>query len=83
MMGSAQGDTKPIPAALYMYVPDCDDLYRRALAAGGISVGEPKDQFYGDRHGGVKDPCGNTWWVATHIEDVSDEELARRMAAVR
>jgi PhnB protein len=83
MMGSAQGDTRPIPTALYMYVPDCDALYRRALAAGGTSVGEPKDQFYGDRHGGVKDPCGNTWWVATHIEDVSEEELARRMAAAR
>jgi PhnB protein len=83
MTGSAQGDTKPIPTALYMYVPDCDALYRRALAAGGTSIGEPKDQFYGDRHGGVKDPCGNTWWLATHIEDVSEQELARRMAAAR
>ena len=46
-------------------------------------MSEPKDQFYGDRHGGVKDPCGNTWWVATHIEDVGEEELARRMAAAR
>jgi PhnB protein len=80
MLGSAQGDAKPMTTALYMYVPDCDALYRRALAAGGISIGEPKDQFYGDRHGGVKDPCGNTWWVATHIEDVSEQELMRRMA---
>ena len=45
--------------------------------------GEPKDQLYGDRHGGVKDPGGNTWWMATHIEDVSEQELARRMAAAR
>jgi PhnB protein len=80
MLGSAQGDAKPMTTALYMYVPDCDTLYRRALAAGGISIGEPKDQFYGDRHGGVKDPCGNTWWIATHIEDVSEQELMRRIA---
>ena len=83
MMGSAHGDSKPIATALYMYVSDCDRYYRRALAAGGTSIGEPKDQFYGDRHGGVKDPCGNTWWVATHVEDVSDQELERRMAAAR
>lgn len=45
------------------------------------SIMEPADQFYGDRHGGVKDAAGNSWWVATHIEDVSEEEMARRMAA--
>ncbi|HXR20702.1 MAG TPA: hypothetical protein VN757_12310 [Steroidobacteraceae bacterium] len=44
---------------------------------------EPNDQLYGDRHGAVKDPGGNTWWIATHIEDVSEQELARRMAAAR
>jgi len=81
MMGSVQADTKPIPAALYMYVPDCDAVYRQALAAGGRSIAEPKDQFYGDRHGGIIDPSGNTWWLATHIEDVSEQELARRAAA--
>jgi PhnB protein len=83
MMGSVHGDTKPIATAIYMYVPNCDELYRRAVAAGGISIGEPADQFYGDRHGGVKDPCGNSWWVATHIEDLSEQELERRMAALR
>lgn len=83
MMGSVRDDTKPIPTAIYMYVPNCDELYRRAIAAGGSSIGEPADQFYGDRHGGVKDPCGNSWWVATHIEDLSKQELERRMAALR
>ncbi len=83
MMGSAQGDTTPMPTALYLYVPNCDELYRRAVAAGGTSIGEPKDQFYGDRHGGIKDPCGNSWWLATHIEDVGEQELERRMAAMR
>jgi PhnB protein len=83
MMGSVHDDTKPIPTAIYMYVPNCDELYRRAIAAGGSSIGEPADQFYGDRHGGIKDPCGNSWWVATHIEDLSEQELERRMAALR
>ena len=63
---------------LYLYVPDVDAWYRRAIAAGAESMGEPKDQFYGDRMCGVKDPSGNTWWIATHVEDVSDEELMRR-----
>jgi len=83
MVGSVRGDTKPIATAIYIYVPNCDELYRRAIAAGGISIGEPADQFYGDRHGGVRDSCGNSWWVATHIEDLSEQELERRMAALR
>ena len=49
--------------------------YKRALAAEGISVLEPANQFYGDRHGSVRDPAGNVWWIATHIEDVSPESF--------
>jgi PhnB protein len=67
------------PASFYLYVPDCDSAYKKALEAGGMSIMEPMDQFYGDRHGGVKDASGNSWWIATHIEDVSDEEMKRRM----
>ncbi len=67
------------PASFYLYLPDCDAAYASALAAGAQSIMEPADQFYGDRHGGVKDSSGNSWWVATHIEDVSDDEMARRM----
>jgi uncharacterized glyoxalase superfamily protein PhnB len=55
-------------------------VYAQALAAGGTSIQEPKTQFYGDRHGGVKDPCGNTWWIATHVEDVPPAELEKRAA---
>ena len=55
-----------IPTALHLYVPDADDVYRRALAAGATSLEEPVDQFYGDREAGVKDPSGNVWWIATH-----------------
>lgn len=81
MIGQAGSDWKPMPASLYVYVPDCDAVYRSAIAAGGVSLSEPKNQFYGDRHGGVKDQAGNQWWIATHIEDVSPEEIARRAAA--
>lgn len=78
MMGKARGEWKALPCSLYVYVPDVDATYNRALAAGGTSLREVADQFYGDRSGGVMDPCGNFWWIATHIEDVSEEELERR-----
>lgn len=81
MMGEARGEWKPIPAALYLYVRDTDATYQRALKAGGKSLREPTNEFYGDRSGGVQDPAGNMWWIATHIEDVSPEEMARRAAA--
>jgi uncharacterized glyoxalase superfamily protein PhnB len=54
----------------YMYVPDCDAAYQRALAAGAKSIQAPSDAPYGDRIGGVTDPFGNQWWIATHIKDV-------------
>jgi len=78
MLGDPQGDA--MPASLYLYVPDCDAVYERALTAGATSITEPADQFYGDRNAGVTDPCGNVWWIGTHIEDVSNEELLRRAA---
>ena len=81
MMGEAWGESKPIAAALYLYVNDTDVTYRRALQAGATPLREPADQFYGDRSGGVKDPAGNQWWIATRKENVSPEELARRVAA--
>jgi uncharacterized glyoxalase superfamily protein PhnB len=78
MMGEAKGEWKPMPASLHIYTEDVDRAYRRAVDAGGVSLREPANQFYGDRSGGVKDPCGNMWWVATHVEDVSKEEIERR-----
>jgi PhnB protein len=77
MIGDADG-RPAVPAMLYVYVDDCDAAYARALAAGAASLMEPADMFYGDRHGGVRDVSGNTWWIATHIEDVAPDELARR-----
>jgi len=81
MLGDAHGEHKAMQAMLYVYVDDVDASYQRALAAGGTSVQAPTDHFYGDRSGGVKDPCGNVWYIATHIEDVSPAELKRRAQA--
>jgi uncharacterized glyoxalase superfamily protein PhnB len=84
MMGDASGaKSGSMPAVLYVYVPDCDAVYRRALQAGGTSISEPADQFYGDRHGGIMDPSGNQWWIATHKEDVSAEEMMKRAQAAK
>jgi uncharacterized glyoxalase superfamily protein PhnB len=83
MMGTARDASQQMPAMLYLYLPDCDAAYRKALAAGATSVSEPATQFYGDRHGAVRDACGNQWWLATHVEDVSAEEMERRMSAAR
>ena len=52
--------------------------YQQAVKAGGKTVMEPIDMFYGDRSGGVKDPSGNTWFIATHKEDVAPQELQKR-----
>jgi PhnB protein len=83
MMGEPQGPgQQPKPCNLYLYVEDVDAVYQRAIAAGGKSISEVKDQFYGDRSGGVEDLSGNGWWIATHIEDVSSEEIARRAQAL-
>ena len=83
MMGEASGTCEPKPAALYMYVADTDGVYQQALRAGGTSLMEPADQFYGDRNAGVKDPSGNCWWIATHKEDVSPEELRERAEVLK
>ncbi|MGA9981776.1 MAG: VOC family protein [Candidatus Sulfotelmatobacter sp.] len=68
--GEAQGKYPPMPTMFYMYVPDCDAVYRSALTAGATSISEPADQPYGDRSAGVKDAFGNTWYIATHFKDV-------------
>lgn len=81
MVGQARDQWKAKTAMLYLYVPDVDATFRRALAAGATSVQEPADQFYGDRNGGVEDPTGNQWWISTHKEDVSPEEMERRMGS--
>ena len=82
MMGQPRGEWKASPCMLYMYVDDVDAAYARALQAGAKEIREPRDEFYGDRSGGVQDPAGNQWWIATHLEDVSPAELEKRFQAM-
>jgi PhnB protein len=79
MLSDAMGERKPMPTSIYLYVNDADATYQRALQAGATSMMELANLFYGDRHGSVKDPAGNYWSIATHIEDVPREELAKRV----
>lgn len=81
MMGEASDKWPAKPGTVFLYVPDVDESYKRALAAGGKSVMEVADQFYGDRMGGVEDPSGTQWWIASHVEDVPPDEMARRRDA--
>ena len=67
---------------LHLYVKDVDASFRKAIDAGARPVREVKDQFYGDRTGAVRDPFGHVWHLATHKEDVSAEEIARRTKAM-
>jgi PhnB protein len=69
------------PSSLYLYVPNVDATYQQAVKAGGESVMQPMDMFYGDRGGCIKDPSGNKWNIATHKEDVAPQELAKRAEA--
>ncbi len=78
MIGGASEQWPAKPSDIYLYVEDADATYQQALDAGATSIMLPADMFYGDRHGGVTDPSGNSWWIATHIEDVSPEELEKR-----
>ena len=70
-MTEAHGPYQPAPATLHLYVPDADAAYERAIRAGATSIQPVADQPYGDRSGGVRDPFGNRWFVATHIRDVA------------
>jgi PhnB protein len=78
MAGEATDEFGPMPMSLYLYVPDCDATYQQALEAGGASVFEVMDMPSGERYGGIRDPAGNIWWIATHVEDVPPAEQARR-----
>ena len=71
-MGESHGKYLPMRAMFYVYVPDCDAVYRGAIAAGATSLLEPSDKPYGDRTGAVKDAFGNEWHIATHIKDMRE-----------
>ena len=78
MLADATAQFGPMPTSIYLYVPDCDAVYDSALNSGGVSVFPIMTLPSGERYGGVKDPCGNIWWVATHVEDVPPDEQERR-----
>lgn len=81
MLSTACGQMTPTTAMYYLYLPDVDAAYQRALAAGASSEQEPKNQFYGDRSASVRDASGNLWCIATHVEEVAPDELERRAKA--
>jgi PhnB protein len=69
------------PVSLMIYVEDVDTIYKQAIAAGGNELKPLQDQFYGDRSGTLTDPYGHIWTVATHKEDVTPEEMDKRIKA--
>jgi PhnB protein len=83
MLGEKPAEQKVWTAMLYMYVEDIDDVFKKAIKAGGKLVMEPVDHFYGDRSGAIEDPSGNQWWIASRKEIVSAEELEKRMSAMK
>jgi PhnB protein len=78
MIGEPPDPSQCMPMTLYHYVTDCDAAWTRAVAAGGEVINEPMDMFYGDRTGAVKDPGGNAWWIATHKEMLTTEQIQER-----
>lgn len=68
------------PVTIHLYVENVDGIFSQAVAAGAKVLRPLQDQFYGDRSGGVEDPFGHAWYIATHVEDVPPEELKKRAA---
>lgn len=80
MMGEPPDGFEIMTAGLYIYVLDCDLVYQKAMQSGCTSVMEPTTKSHaGERYGGVRDMRGNVWWIATHVEDVDEEEEKKRL----
>jgi PhnB protein len=79
MMFDAKAEWPDTPAFLTLYVDDCDAVHRRALSAGATEVTALSSNAWGDRGSRIRDPFGNIWWIQTHVEDVGEEEMTRRM----
>jgi PhnB protein len=82
MLADATGEHPAGQGNIMVYVGNADAAYQRALKAGATSLQEPTNQFYGDRSAQVRDPLGNQWTIATHVEDVSPDEMAKRLRAL-
>lgn len=71
------------PISVLLYVKNVDEIFDRAIKAGASVIREVRNEFYGDRMGTLKDPFGHTWSIGTHIEDVSPEEMEKRMKEMK
>lgn len=83
MAGEVGSGGAALSSHLHLYTADPEQVYRQALDAGAVAIEPPKSQPYGDIRAAFKDPWGNSWWVAKHMEDVSEQETAKRMVAKR
>ena len=83
MAGQSAPEFPALVAMLHIYVPDCDEVYKKAIDSGAEKIMPPSDQFYGDRSAGVKGPDGNMWWIATHIEKLTHHEIEKRSNEAR
>ena len=81
MGGKSPATVGGTPVTVMVYVEDVDAVFQRALSAGATQTRPVENQFYGDRSGSFADPFGHQWYVSTHVEDVSEEEMATRAAA--
>ena len=80
MFTDAQGGPA-MPAFIYVHVPDADEVYEKALAAGAQAIMPPAEQFYGEYDGGVQDAHGNMWWISTHRKVLDDDEVEKAARA--
>ena len=82
LMGDGPGPTLTpgkSPVTVHLYVSDCDKVYNQAVSAGATATMPVAEQFWGDRYGQLTDPYGHTWSIATHVEDLTREEMEERM----
>ncbi len=79
MMGRSREEYGARESMNYVFVEDVDETYRLAIKHGATSLMEPVDQFYGNREAGLKDPQGNQWWIARQIEELTSEEMQKRL----
>ena len=82
MLSDATNEFPAQPGSLHLYVDNVDAVWDRAIKAGGKQQRPVQNQFYGDRSGVLIDPAGNQWNISQHVEDVSDDELAKRMKSM-
>lgn len=84
MAGEPMGDFGIFPCSLYIYVENCDKVYKDAILYGCKSIMEPTTMEHaGERYGGIEDKNGNIWWIATHIEDLTPDEQAKRIMEMK